>query len=55
MTRGVVLRMPVGGGRPTDPAWTERALVAPGPFAPLAYNISSGEYWRLGDVARPRL
>ena len=30
---------------------TERALVAPGPFAPLAYNISSGEYWRLGDVA----
>ena len=34
---------------------TERALVAPGPFAPLAYNISSGEYWRHGDVARPRL
>jgi UDP-glucose 4-epimerase len=30
---------------------TERALVAPGPFAPLAYNISSGECWRLGDVA----
>jgi UDP-glucose 4-epimerase len=30
---------------------TERALVAPGPFAPLAYNISSGEYWQLGDVA----
>jgi UDP-glucose 4-epimerase len=30
---------------------TERALVAPGPFAPLAYNISSAEYWQLGDVA----
>jgi hypothetical protein len=31
---------------------TGRALAAPGPFAPLAYNISSGECWRLGDVAR---
>jgi len=30
---------------------TERALVSPGPFVPLAYNISSAEYWRLGDVA----
>ena len=30
---------------------TETALAAPGPFAPLAYNISSGEYWQLGDVA----
>jgi nucleoside-diphosphate-sugar epimerase len=30
---------------------TERALIAPGPVAPLAYNISSGEYWQLGDVA----
>jgi UDP-glucose 4-epimerase len=29
----------------------ERALVALGPFAPLAYNISSTEYWRLGNVA----
>jgi nucleoside-diphosphate-sugar epimerase len=29
---------------------TERALIAPGPFVPLAYNISSAEYWRLGDV-----
>jgi nucleoside-diphosphate-sugar epimerase len=30
---------------------TERALVALGPFVPLAYNIASAEYWRLGDVA----
>jgi UDP-glucose 4-epimerase len=30
---------------------TERALGVPGLFAPLAYNISSGKYWQLGDMA----
>jgi nucleoside-diphosphate-sugar epimerase len=29
---------------------TERALSAHGPFALTAYNVSSAEYWRLGEV-----
>lgn len=29
---------------------TERALSAHGPFALPAYNVSSAEYWRLGEV-----
>jgi UDP-glucose 4-epimerase len=29
---------------------TERALSARGPFALPAYNVSSAEYWRLGEV-----